>query len=72
MWCVGSETEKNWLDQCISLIMGFLLLISFVGNFHTQAAFRILVKTHLEHCMMYAVTYKACLGYSTVGNKEEG
>jgi len=52
--------------------MGFLLLISFVGNFHTQAAFRILVKTYLEHCMMYAVTYKACLGYSTVGNKEEG
>lgn len=56
----GSETERVWLDQCISLITAFLLLISFVGNFHPRAVLRIPVKTHSEPHTTCAVTSARC------------
>lgn len=51
----GSETERVWLDQCISLIPASLLLISFVGSFHTRAMLRILAKTSSEPGLLCTV-----------------
>lgn len=56
----GSETERVWLDQCISLITASLLLISFVGNFHTWAVFRILAKSRSEPRVTCAATSAGC------------
>lgn len=61
----GSETERVWFDQCISLITAFLLLISFVGNFHTWVAFRVLAKTRSELRVTCAVTLP---GFLSVGS----